>query len=97
MVEALVPSNWTLPEVTNGSITFKEVIIEPVKEIESLLVLEPVNNTIIFTGGEESFDLIGSELELKISLVNLWGQTTVYQQIIHTIGCPIVADNAVAL
>ena len=73
------------------------MLIEPVEEMESLLVLDTVNNTIIFTGGEESFDLIGTELELKISLVNLWGQTTVYQQIIRTIGCPIVADDALAL
>ena len=73
------------------------MLIEPVEDMESLLVLDTVNNTIIFTGGEESFDLIGTELELKISLVNLWGQTTVYQQIIRTIGCPIVADDALAL
>lgn len=49
-------------------------LIELVEEMEPLVEPIPDNlKKIHFTGGEESFDLIGTELELKISLVNRWG------------------------
>lgn len=96
-VEALVPSNWTLPPIIEGDITFKEILFTPAEEIAPLLVFDPVTRLVSFTGDEESFDLIGEELVLSLSLVNLWGQNTTYNQTIHMIGCPIVADAAVTL
>ena len=77
-VEAWVPSNWTLPPIIEGSITFKEILFEPVEELLPLFVFDPVERNVSFTGGEESFELIGTDLELNVTLVNLWGQKTTY-------------------
>lgn len=68
-----MPFNWTLPPIIEGDITFDQILFEPAEEIVELLVFDPVTRLVSFTGDEESFDLIGEELNLSLTLVNLWG------------------------
>ena len=79
-VDALVSSDWVLPDILPGSITFKEILLESAQEIKPLLKLklEVDERTISFEGGQQNIALIGSDFELKISLVDQWDQTTIY-------------------
>ena len=95
VLTASVASTWKLPAVVLGQFPLKQIRFEPDKSLVSTLLFDESARIVSFDGSENIVSLFGTELKVKITLVDDQGNQAPHEQTVSV--CPVTASDIEAL
>jgi len=95
VLTASVPSSWTLPPIVGGSFPLKLIRFEPDPSLAGFLIFDETARLVSYDGQASIFNLFGTQLKIKITLLDDQGNQAAYEQTISV--CPVTSSDIDAL